>query len=378
MITQQEFQVNLQPIQQKYVKIQILNWNEDVIDEIQGKCLSGNINIDATQIVRRSLDITLVLNDTKILPSPTSIIWLNKKIKVFIGIKDVITNDIVWFDKGIYILLKPSLKYSDSENTLSLQALDKMCWHNGQLNGKLQNITKINADTPLFQAIKTTIQQLGGENKIIIDDLLDDNNNELLIPYDIEKSADETITDILTEIRDLYMYYEYFYDESGRFHYSRITERKDDPIDFDFNEYPIVINYTNEPNWENVKNDITIWGATLEDGTQIKYHIENTDSTNPFNIDNIGRRKWTVSDDKIFTQSQAEIRGEYELWQHSTLQEEINFSCVPLYFLDVNKKIKVDNKETNISGEYLIDKISFDLSDSGEMSVTAHKLYYGN
>ncbi|WP_039230716.1 DUF5048 domain-containing protein [Clostridium haemolyticum] len=378
MYTQQQYQVCRQQIQQKYLKLQILNWKEDVIDEIEGKCLNGSINIDATQIIRRSLNIEMVLDENKFIPNVNSPIWINKKIKIFIGVRNNITNKIVWFNKGIYILLKPSLKYNDKDKTLSLQALDKICWLNGQLSGNLQYITKILAKTPMFEAVQNTVQQLGGENKILIDDLKDSKGCDLLTPYDIEKSEDNSITDILTEIRDLYMWYEYYYDEDGRFHYQRIKDHKNDIVMHNFNEMNMNLEYNNEPNWENVKNDIMIWGAMLKDGKQIKYHIENNDIKSIFSIDKIGRRKFTYKNDKILDDNQAKLRAEYELFRHSSTLEVIEFSIVPNYTVDVNQKIRIDNEEIGIKGEYLIDKVSFGLDINSSMNITAHKLYYEN
>lgn len=374
IVAQDEYEVFNQNIQKKFIKLQILNWDERVIKEIQGICIGGDINIDATQIVRRTLNIEMVINDPSIIPSPQSPIWLNKKIKVFIGIKHNLTNKIMWFNKGIYILFKPSLTYNDRNKTLILQALDKMCWLNGQLSGNLQYITRILAKTELYEAIKHVVKDLGKEDKVLIDDLMDDKDNDLLIPYDIEKGEESAITDILTEIKELYCFYEYYYDEDGRFHFERIKNRSGDRIIWNFDENNLITSYENEPNWENVKNDIIIWGATLKNGKQIKCQIKNNDTKSKFNINKIGTRKYTYKNDKIFTLSQVKIRAEYELWKHNNCNEIINLSTIPIYLLDVNKKIYITNSDTGIQGEYLITKINFDLT-SDNMNITAMKVH---
>ncbi|CAG7839992.1 hypothetical protein CLOHAE12215_01408 [Clostridium haemolyticum] len=374
LTSQDEYEVFNQNIQKKFIKLQILNWDEKAIREIQGICIGGDINIDATQIVRRTLNIEMVINDPSIIPSPQSPIWLNKKIKVFIGIKHNLTNKIMWFNKGIYILFKPSLTYNDRNKTLTLQALDKMCWLNGQLSGNLQYITRILAKTELYEAIKHVVKDLGKEDKVLIDDLMDDKDNDLLIPYDIEKGEESAITDILTEIKELYCFYEYYYDEDGRFHFERIKNRSGDRIIWNFDENNLITSYENEPNWENVKNDIIIWGATLKNGKQIKCQIKNNDTKSKFNINKIGTRKYTYKNDKIFTLSQVKIRAEYELWKHNNCNEVINLSTIPIYLLDVNKKIYITNSDTGIQGEYLITKINFDLT-SDNMNITAMKVH---
>lgn len=307
MWTQQDYELHLQCARELYVKVQLLDWNENVIYEIQGVCLDGSINIDAESIIRRTCNITLAIEDTSLIPSQNNKIWINKKIKIYIGIKDIITNEIIWFNKGIYVLDKPSLRFSVSEKTMSLQGLDKMCILDGTINGKLQNITRVQKDIRMFDAVKEIITNVAMENKYSIDGCKDIVTDEdYIIPYQIEKSETDTIADLLKEIRDLYITEEFYYNEEGRFIWQKIKDRKYDPVMWNFTENNLVIDYANEPDWENVKNDIWVWGRTLQDGTQIKYHLENKND-NQFGSDYIGKRNFVVKEDKLFTQQQAQI-----------------------------------------------------------------------
>ncbi|QPW56415.1 DUF5048 domain-containing protein (plasmid) [Clostridium botulinum] len=101
---------------------------------------------------------------------------------------------------------------------------------------------------------------------------------------------------------------------------------------------------------------------------------KNNDAKSKFNINKIGTRKYTYKNDKIFTLSQVKIRAEYELWKHNNCNEVINLSTIPIYLLDVNKKIYITNSDTGIQGEYLITKINFDLT-SDNMNITAMKVH---
>ncbi len=61
------------------------------------------------------------------------------------------------------------------------------------------------------------------------------------------------------------------------------------------------------------------------------------------------------------------------LYQHSYCAEEISLNTIPIYYLQPNQRILVYNPETGINGEYIINKISNQLSLGGAMSISATK-----
>lgn len=61
------------------------------------------------------------------------------------------------------------------------------------------------------------------------------------------------------------------------------------------------------------------------------------------------------------------------LYQHSYCTESIQINAIPIYYLDVNKRIHVYDKETGINGDYVVSRISYPLSYNGMMSITATK-----
>lgn len=371
-MTQEEYNVQLQNNREIYTKIQLLDWNENVIDEIQGLTIGGSIDVNGDSNVRRTANIKMIVNEDNLVPSPTSKIWLNRKMKIFVGIKDNSTNQIKWFNQGIYLFDNPSIRFDLQTREMDLKGLDKMCWLNGTLSGYLKNPTKIDVDTPFFDTIKN-IAQLNGETKIIINDV-----DGLTIPYTIEKASTDSITALLDDVKNLYMWYEYFYDIEGNFIFQKIKDRKNDIVKWDFDENNIVINYENSPNWENIKNDIWIWGRLLEDGTQIKYHLQNTDVNSDFCIDKIGVRDLVISDDKILSQEVAQIKAEYEMYLRSNFCEKINFNCNPIYNLQINDVIEITNHETGINGRYKVNKFSLNLDVDGNLNIECQKLYYEN
>ena len=61
------------------------------------------------------------------------------------------------------------------------------------------------------------------------------------------------------------------------------------------------------------------------------------------------------------------------IYQYSYCVESVTLQSIPIYYLDVNKRIHVYDDESGIDGDYVVSKISFPLQYNGMMSITATK-----
>lgn len=168
-----------------HTKIQLLNWDEQVLKEIQGIVRSGSYNADGSSRVRRNLSLTFSVKDRE-----DELIYkyltADKKIKLFIGLENFtkrFTEDkIIWFNMGIFILTEPSYSHSAESATISISAQDKMTMLNGTLGGRLAMpvsfVEKKNGKTlslswrDIFMA---SASSLGNENpaRVVIDSVPD-------------------------------------------------------------------------------------------------------------------------------------------------------------------------------------------------------------
>lgn len=370
MYSQEQYQVHLQNSRSVRVKLDWLSWAEHKIDSLEGKLIDGSITLDRKSPIRRTCSLAFVTDGDKFIPSPTNYIWLNRKFRLWVGVDSLITGEPVWFDKGIFILDTPSLSYSKDDNSLTLSGLDKMCLYDGTLNGQLLNPIIIPEGTDINVALRTTLQSLGGETKFNMDTI---GRN---LPYAIERNAGETIYEVLKEIAELYMdWSEIYFDEKGFFRFEKNKERTNDGIVWDFSQTPLVLNYRNDPNFRNIKNHIQVWGHLHENGTQIQATLSNNDPNSDFAISKIGRRNLPITDDRIYTTEQAQIRCEWELKNHSSFGEKIGVSTVPIYMLDVNNVVRFDNKKTGIQGLYLIERLNLGLRHDNTLDIDAYKIY---
>ena len=48
-------------IKTQYIKVTLLTWDEDVIEEIQSQTISGNLNLDGNSAIRRTATVSLFI-----------------------------------------------------------------------------------------------------------------------------------------------------------------------------------------------------------------------------------------------------------------------------------------------------------------------------
>ena len=59
------------------------------------------------------------------------------------------------------------------------------------------------------------------------------------------------------------------------------------------------------------------------------------------------------------------------LYQHTNYNESISLTAVPIYHLDVNTRITVDDENSNIHGDYIIKSLSLPIGGQGTMNISA-------
>lgn len=179
-----------------YAKIIILNWQENPIQEIQGRVISGTINLDGSSSMRRTCNLTIYAEGQKDqdIFNADNLISINKKVYLEIGVKNNSNYypeyPIIWFPSGLYIIIDTSVQSGTDGFSISLQLKDKMCLLNGECGGTIPAITQFdeydvvnyneNGSTSIsifkptiYQIIQELVNHFGGEplGKIIINDI---------------------------------------------------------------------------------------------------------------------------------------------------------------------------------------------------------------
>lgn len=258
-ITTTQFATSLQSIQSRYIQLELLNYQFQTVNNLEGVCISGSISIDANADIRRTGSITLVVTGSDFEVASGGQIWLDKFIRVWVGTMSLITGEVEYTNCGIYIIDAPSYNYDPSTNTLTLSLLDLMAKLTGIRNGYLEGVPVVlSAGENIRQAIIDTLA-LGGFTKYVVEEAPSPGT----IPNDLEFSQGATVYDLLSGLRDIYPSYEIYFGVDGVFYYKPIPTGQDDPVYIDDTLWSnIVTSEQIDVDFQNVKNVIEVYGRT--------------------------------------------------------------------------------------------------------------------
>ena len=324
----EDYNVLKQQYIKKYIRLELLDFQYNIVDELSGNMTKCSINVDSNSDLRRSCDLGFVVTTSTFDIKAGSKLWLDKFVRPYVGYENMRTGEIQWYNQGIYLVNNPQWSYNASTNEISMQALDLMSKLTGLRNGNLEGIpTKIAKDENVREAIIKTIE-LGGFTKYICEECKTKDGTIVPVPYDIEIDVGGTIYDILTGLRDIMPNYQIYFDINGVFHYEPIPLAYDDPVLIDddlFNN--VLISENINTDFESVKNYVEVLGHTwdvdyyspsdkttvsggtitptfadlkaLEDGTAVGITLPvDVNSTSGLNIDFLGTNKIVDIDSK--------------------------------------------------------------------------------
>ena len=262
-ITQNDYNIIKQRINERYIKINILDFQYQTVDQISGNALSCSVQCDADSDLRRSCNVSLVVRDNSFDIQSGGKIWLDKYIQVYIGLKNIYTQEIQWYNQGIYLIDAPTWKYDATNNTLSFSGLDLMSKLTGARNGQLQGIpTVIKQGESVREAIIATLA-LGGFTKYVVSECTNRDGTIQTVPYDIEIDQGGFVYDILSALRDILPQYQIYFDVDGVFHYDFIPTGDDEPVVITDDIWKnILIGEDITTDFTSVKNYIEVYGYT--------------------------------------------------------------------------------------------------------------------
>ena len=261
----EDYNVLKQQYIKKYIRLELLDFQYNIVDELSGNMTKCSINVDSNSDLRRSCDLSFVVTTSTFDIKAGSKLWLDKFVRPYVGYENMRTGEIQWYNQGIYLVNNPQWSYNASTNEISMQALDLMSKLTGLRNGNLEGIpTKIAKDENVREAIISTLA-LGGFTKYICEECKTKDGTIVPVPYDIEIDVGGTIYDVLTGLRDIMPNYQIYFDINGVFHYEPIPLAYDDPVLIDddlFNN--VLISENINTDFESVKNYVEVLGHTWD------------------------------------------------------------------------------------------------------------------
>ena len=178
--------------QKRYVRLTLLDWNENPIKEIQGEITGGNISMDGSSSVRRTCTLsTSVSSGGYSVDDAEDDFAINKKVFVEVGIENHTTEykdyPILWFPQGVFFIKSCSCNTSaTSAVAMSLSLIDKMAMLNGVAGGtfpattildeedtQLADGSEASVKVPIYRIIQEVVNHFGNEDltRIVIEDV---------------------------------------------------------------------------------------------------------------------------------------------------------------------------------------------------------------
>ena len=261
----EDYNVLKQQYIKKYIRLELLDFQYNIVDELSGNMTKCSINVDSNSDLRRSCDLGFVVTTSTFDIKAGSKLWLDKFVRPYVGYENMRTGEIQWYNQGIYLVNNPQWSYNASTNEISMQALDLMSKLTGLRNGNLEGIpTKIAKDENVREAIISTLA-LGGFTKYICEECKTKDGTIVPVPYDIEIDVGGTVYDILSSLRDIMPNYQIYFDVNGVFHYEPIPLAYDDPVLIDDDLWPsLLISENINTDFESVKNYVEVLGHTWD------------------------------------------------------------------------------------------------------------------
>lgn len=178
--------------QKQYVRLTLLNWNEEPLKEIQGVIASGSLSKDGSSSIRCTCSLTASIDSGEYdIENMSYDFAINKKIFIEIGVENhsnqFLDYPILWFPQGVFFIASASASSSvSSAVSLQLTLKDKMCGLSGDVSGTLPAAVIFDEmDTQdasgayvtkkvlVYDIIQELVNHYGGEdlNNIVIEDV---------------------------------------------------------------------------------------------------------------------------------------------------------------------------------------------------------------
>ena len=150
--------------------------NNNHLDQLECGVINATFSISADSDVRRTSSLTVVpVKNKRLRFEKDGIIWMNRIIKMQIGILDKRTNEWHWYKEGVYYIVNANATFDATTNTIDISCSDMWASLDGTRNGEVGGASTIsfpayeeNPDTgevihynKIRDIIITILEQLG-------------------------------------------------------------------------------------------------------------------------------------------------------------------------------------------------------------------------
>lgn len=261
-ITQAQYDTAKQTHRKVYVHINLLNFQKQIIESIEGRVVSGTLTSDANSNMRNTCDIQMVVTDSSFNVESGGKVWIDRFIQVYVGVENAFTGEVIWTNKGLYLLNQPTYGYDAVSKMLSFQGVDLMALMTDMRSGMLTEAYVIPTGTNVRQVI-TTIVTMNGFNEYVIEECRNSDGSIQPVPYDMEFDVGATWWDVLETLQSILPNYQMYFDVDGVFHYEPTPYKGNEPVRMNDDIWKEnVISESVSYDFESVKNSVKVLGRT--------------------------------------------------------------------------------------------------------------------
>ena len=131
----EDLEILRQSNREVYARIELLDSHFKAVSELAGEVISDSYSVDSQSIVRRTYSLDICITENSVVSQQYSI-WIDKYIRLTIGLRHNRSGEIRWYPAGIFLCSAGSYHYDAVSKTLSLSCLDLMCRHTGERGGQ--------------------------------------------------------------------------------------------------------------------------------------------------------------------------------------------------------------------------------------------------
>ena len=107
-ISQNDYTILKQQTINKYIRLDILDYNFNIVDEVSGDLINLSVSVNADSDLRRSCQVELVVKGNGYKVQSGGKIWLDKYIRPWIGYESIHTGEVQWDKQGVFLINAPT------------------------------------------------------------------------------------------------------------------------------------------------------------------------------------------------------------------------------------------------------------------------------
>ena len=157
--TQEDLELLFQQGVNEKVKIELLDSNFKTIATLQDALISDSCSVDSDSDIRRTYEGNFYVKDPSFFIGESKKIWTDKYIRVWRGKKNDKTNQIVWYNMGIYLFNDTSYSYNETTKQLTISCVDMMSNLNNTFSGQITGA--VTFEIPCEQTVSEIVEKTG-------------------------------------------------------------------------------------------------------------------------------------------------------------------------------------------------------------------------